>query len=156
MYIRAKTYLEEIRSTRRAIDNKVKELKEYDFMLEASGITYDNLNVTVSPRQDGLEKKAIAHIERCAELRADIAEMIEWMHKRIDEAVNYINQIESKEQQEVLILRYINCYNWAEIADIRDRSEESQQRLAGRGRKSLQAILDREGEGVSESESSEK
>lgn len=146
MYINAAEYLEEIRATRISINNKNRALKAYDSMLEASGIAYDNTNITISPRQDGLERKALAHIEKCAELRAEIAEMIEWMHKRIDEAVNYINRIESDEQKEVLMLRYIEHMSWSEILDIRGCDElSSQYKLHKRAIMSLQHVLEGEG-----------
>lgn len=143
MYINAAEYLEEIRATRIAINNKTRELKTYDHMLEASGISYDTTNVSISPRQDGLERKAIAHLEKCAELRAEIAEMIEWMHKRIDEAVNYINQIESDDQKEVLMLRYIEHRSWSEVLDIRECDDiRNQYRLHQRAIDSLQQVIE--------------
>ena len=146
MYINAAEYLEEIRATRVSINNMNRELKAYDIILEASGISYDNTNISVSPRQDGLERKAMAHLEKCAELRAEITEKIEWMHKRIDEAVSYINRIDSEEQKEVLMFRYIEHMSWSEILDIRGCDElSSQYKLHKRAIMSLQHVLEGEG-----------
>lgn len=143
MYINAAEYLEEIRSTRIAINNKRRELKACDHMIDISGISYDGDKVAISPRQDGLERKVIAHLEKCSELRAEIAEMLEWMHNRIDEAVNYINQIESDEQKDVLMLRYIEHHTWAEIMDIRECDDISGQcKLRNRAIASLQRVME--------------
>ena len=142
MYIDASEYLQEIRATRIAINNISRELKTLDYMIELSGMSYDLDTVQMSSRQDGLERKAIAHLEKCAELKADIAEKISWMHQRVDEAVNYISQIESYEQQEVLMLRYIEHRSWSEILDKRECDDiRSQYKLHERALNSLQIIL---------------
>lgn len=142
MYIDAREYLEEIRTTRIAINNISRELKSLDYMIEAQGISYNPDVVQSSPRQDGLERKAIAHIEKCAEYRANIAEKVEWLHKQLDEAVMYINKIDSDDQREVLMLRYVEHKNWSEILEERNCDDiRSQYKLHERALKSFQIIL---------------
>lgn len=142
MYIDAREYLEEIRTTRITINNIARELKTLDYMIEAPGISYNPDTVQNSPRQDGLERKAIAHLEKCKELKADIAEKALWMCQRIDEAVKYISMIDSTDQQEVLMLRYIEHKSWSEILIERDCDDiRNQYRLHERALESLQKIL---------------
>lgn len=142
MYIDAREYLEEIRTTRIAINNISRELKSLDYMIEAQGISYNPDVVQSSPRQDGLERKAIAHIEKCAEYRANMTEKMEWLHKQLNEAVMYINKIDSDDQREVLMLRYIEHKNWSEILEERNCDNiRSQYKLHERALKSFQMIL---------------
>lgn len=142
MYIDAREYLEEIRTTRIAINNISRELKSLDYMIEAHGISYNPDVVQSSPRQDGLERKAIAHIEKCAEYRANMTEKMEWLHKQLNEAVMYINKIDSDDQREVLMLRYIEHKNWSEILEERNCDDiRSQYKLHERALKSFQMIL---------------
>lgn len=142
MYIDAREYLEEIRTTRIAINNISRELKSLDYMIEAQGISYNPDVVQSSPRQDGLERKAIAHIEKCAEYRANMTEKMEWLHKQLNEAVMYINKIDSDDQREVLMLRYIEHKNWSEILEERNCDDiRSQYKLHERALKSFQMIL---------------
>jgi hypothetical protein len=142
MYIDAREYLEEIRTTRIAINNISRELKSLDYMIEAQGISFNPDVVQSSPRQDGLERKAIAHIEKCAEYRANMTEKMEWLHKQLNEAVMYINKIDSDDQREVLMLRYIEHKNWSEILEERNCDDiRSQYKLHERALKSFQMIL---------------
>lgn len=142
MYIDAREYLEEIRTTRIAINNISRELKSLDYMIEAQGISYNPDVVQSSPRQDRLERKAIAHIEKCAEYRANMTEKMEWLHKQLNEAVMYINKIDSDDQREVLMLRYIEHKNWSEILEERNCDDiRSQYKLHERALKSFQMIL---------------
>ena len=142
MYINAAEYLQEIRATNIAIHNKQRSLKALDNMLEAKAITYNPDRVTTSPRKDGLEELAMKHMEERERIIREIEEKITWMYKRIDEATDYINQIESEEQQEVLTLRYIDLLSWSEILDIRGCDDlRAQYKLHQRAIDSLQKIL---------------
>lgn len=142
MYINAAEYLQEIRARRIEIHNKSRELKELEYMIGAVGINYDKDIITSSPRQDGLERKAIAHMEKSAKIREEIAENIRWMHERMDEAVNYISQIESDDQKEVLMLRYIECKTWSEILVERGCDDiRNQYRLHERALESFQKVI---------------
>ena len=114
MYDDAYEFLHEIRADFIYIMNKSRELKCFDYMIDLSGINYNPDKVQSSPRQDGLELKAIRHMETIKEIKADIAEAMERRVKRIDHAMDLISKIESKEQQDVLIMRYIEHMNWSE------------------------------------------
>ena len=134
--------MQEIRATNIAIHNKQRSLKALDNMLEAKAITYNPDRVTTSPRKDGLEELAMKHMEERERIIREIEEKITWMYKRIDEATDYINQIESEEQQEVLTLRYIDLHSWSEILDIRGCDDlRAQYKLHQRAIDSLQKIL---------------
>jgi hypothetical protein len=88
-------------------------------------------------------------MEAVAAIKAEIAEKIEWQARRIDEATTLISQIESKEQREVLIMRYIENKTWSDILEARDCDNlSSQYELHKRAINSLQEILDREQMGI--------
>ena len=143
MYINAAEYLQSIRAAHIEIENKKRAMKQYDYMLEASGISYDPDKISTSPRQDGLENKAIKHLEVVAELKAEIAETIAWRAKRIDEATDLISEMESEEQREVLMLRYIEQKSWSDILEIRGCDDiRNQYRLHERALKEFQELLD--------------
>lgn len=144
MYINASEYLQDIRSTRIEIQNCSRKLKELEHLVAISGISYDREIVSSTPRKDGLENKVINHLQECEEVREHIAELLVFIHHRIDEAVNYINMIDSEAQQEVLMLRYIEHKKWSEILEIRDcDSISGQHELHRKALESLQNILDK-------------
>lgn len=144
MYIDAHQYLHEIREAHAYILSKQKALEQYDYMIGVSGINYDRELVQSSPRQDGLEMQAIRHLEKVGEIKLEIARKIEWRSRRIDEATDLIGQIESKEQRDVLIMRYIECRSWAEILEVRGcDSLGSQHDLHSRAVESFQNILNK-------------
>ena len=139
----AAEYLQEIRATRLAIQNKKRALKSLEYMIEPRAINYDPNQVQTSPRQDGLEVMAIKHLERIDEIKAEINEKIAWMYKRVDEATDLISLIESEDQQEVLILRYINNLRWSAILEQRGCDDiRAQYQLHKRALESFQKILD--------------
>lgn len=145
MYNDAYQFLHKIREDFMFIVNKSRELKHYDYMIGISGINYDPDKVQTSSKQDGLELKAIRHMEAIKELKADIAEAMECRAKRIDRATDLISKMESREQQDVLIMRYIEHMNWSEILDKRNCDNiGSQYELHKRALASFQAILDEE------------
>ena len=113
MYQDAHRYLHEIREAYAFILAKQKAIEQYDWMIDASGINYDRDKVQSSPRKDGLEMQAIRHMEAVANLRNKMSEAIEWRTRRIDEATTLISMIDSKEQREVLLMRYIENKTWA-------------------------------------------
>ena len=143
MIISAAEYMQEIRATNISIHNMKRSLKVLDDMLEAKAITYNPDRVTTSPRQDGLEQLAIKHLEEQARIQQEMQEQITWMFNRMNEATNYINEIESEDQKEVLMLRYIECRSWSDILDIRECDDISAQyRLHKRALESLQKVID--------------
>lgn len=143
MYQDAHQYLHDIRESYAFILAKRRAIEQYDWMIDASGINYDRDRVQSSPRQDGLEMQAIKHMEAVAVLRNKMSEAIEWRTKRIDEATTYISRIDSKEQREVLLMRYIENKTWAEILEARECDNiGSQYELHKRAIASLQKILD--------------
>lgn len=145
MYNDAYQFLHEIREDFIYILNKSRELRSFDCMIGISGIDYNPDKVQSSPRQDALELKAIRHMEAIKELKADIAEAMERRAKRIDRATELISKMESREQQDVLIMRYIEHMNWSEILDKRDCDNiSSQYELHKRALASFQHILDDE------------
>lgn len=145
MYDNAYEFLHEIRADFIYIMNKSRELKCFDYMIDLSGINYNPDKVQSSPRQDGLELKAIRHMETIKEIKADIAEAMERRVKRIDHAMDLISKIESKEQQDVLIMRYIEHMNWSEILEARDCDNiGSQYELHKRALVSFGKLLDAE------------
>lgn len=142
MYINAAEYLQEIRAINIAIHNRQRALKVLDHMLEAKGISYDPDRVSITPRKDGLEELAFKHIEEYEKTVREIREKMALMAKRIDEATEYISEIESEDQQDVLILRYIECRSWSDILNIRECDDiSSQYKLHKRALESLQEIL---------------
>lgn len=143
MHRDAHEYLHEIRKAYAFIEAKQKAIDQYDFMIDAAGINYDRDRVQTTPRQDGLEMQAIRHMEVVGKLRSKMLEMIEWRSRRIDEATTMISKIESKEQREVLLMRYIENKTWAEILEARDCDNiGSQYELHKRAIASLQKVLD--------------
>ena len=136
-------YLQEIRATRIAIQNKKRALKSLEYMIEPKAINYDPNQVQTSPRQDGLEVMAIKHLERIEEIKQEINEKVDWLNTQIDEATDLISLMESEYQQEVLILRYIKNLRWGVILEVRGRTDQrSQQKLHRRAIDSFQKILD--------------
>jgi hypothetical protein len=143
MRINAHHYLHEIREAYAYIINKQKALEQYDYMLGVSGIDYNPDKVQTTPRQDGLERQAIRHLEVVGHIKLDIARKIEWRTKRIDEATDMISKIESKDQQDVLMMRYIEGMSWSDILNARGCDNlSSQYELHKRAIESLQKILD--------------
>lgn len=139
----AADYLQEIREAYSYIYNKQRALDQYDYMLGISGINYNPDRVQSSPRQDGLEQQAIRHLEAVKELRESITEKIRWRSQRIDEATDLISKIESRDQQEVLMMRYIEQMTWSEILERRGLDDLSAQyQLHKRALDSFQKILD--------------
>lgn len=142
MYVNVAEWLQDIRATNIRIHNKQKQLTVLDNMLEAKAITYNPDRVSTTPRKDGLENLAIKHIEERDKLYADIQKDITYMLRKMDEATDYISMIESEDQQEVLMLRYIECRSWSDIMTIRECDDISgQYKLHKRALDSLQKIL---------------
>lgn len=142
MYINAAEYLQEIRATNISIKNKQRALAALDNLIGASAIRYDLEKVSSSPKQDGMEMQAIRHLEEREKIQNAIEEQITFMHNRINEAVNFINELESEDQREVLMLRYIEQRSWADILDIRGCDDISgQYQLHKRAVGKLQDII---------------
>lgn len=139
----AAAYMQEIRAAKINIQNLERALKVLDDMLDAKAITYNPDRITTSPRQDGLERLAMKHLEEQAEIKAEMQEKKTWMYKRINEAIDLINQMESEEQKEVLMLRYIEHRTWSDILDIRECDDiRAQYQLHKRALENLQKIID--------------
>jgi hypothetical protein len=142
MYQDAHHYLHEIREAYAFIKTAQKSIEQYDWMIDASAINYDRDRVQSSPRQDGLEMQAIRHMEAVAKLRAKMSEAIEWRTKRIDEATALISKIDSKDQRDVLIMRYIENKTWSDILEARGCDDlRSQYQLHNRAIESFQNVL---------------
>lgn len=139
----ASEYLHSIRNISRIIHDRKEELDRIDEMLKMSSIQYSPDKVQSSMRQDTLENNAIKHLEKRTALLKEIEDDITWMMERQHEAVGYISKMESKEQREVLKLRYIDCKDWAEILMLRGcDSIESQYRLHRKALENFQKILE--------------
>lgn len=142
MYINASEYLQDIRATNISIHNKRRLLKQMEEVIAISGISYDNEHISSSPRKDKLEMDVIRRIEDRDRIKQSIEADIDFMIKRQDEAVKFINMMELEDQQEILMLRYIECKRWSEILDIRGCDDiSSQYKLHKRALESLQEIL---------------
>lgn len=146
MYINAEEYLNDIRRKGNEIKSLRNALSAIDKDLEASAITYnpDRIHTNV-PRKDGLEELAFKHLERRDKIIRALEAAITERSESIEEAVRYIRQIESDDQREVLMLRYIDAHSWSEILDIRECDDiRNQCRLRDRAIESLQRIIEKE------------
>ena len=146
MYINAEEYLNDIRQKGNEIKSLRNALSAIDKDLEASAITYnpDRIHTNV-PRKDGLEELAFKHLERRDRIIKALESAITERSESIEEAVRYISKIESDDQREVLMLRYIDAHSWSEILDIRDCDDiRNQCRLRDRAIESLQRIIEKD------------
>ena len=140
----AKKYLNYIRQMMREKQMWERQLQKFDELISTPAIQYDSVRVTSTPSKDTLEKVAIKHMERCEKIIAKINELVLELIQKQYEALKYIRYIESTDQQEVLILYYINCLStWEDVAKARGVSDtRSQLNLRDRAIDSLQKILD--------------
>lgn len=142
MYINAEEYLSDIESLKRHIDNKKRMLKAIKDETTVSGISYDIDRIRKAPKRDRLEEQILDSMERRKELQAKIETELSEMFVQQDEAIKYISMIESKDQQEVLMLRYIEGKQWTEIMELRGCDDLSgQYKLHKRAVASLQKIF---------------
>lgn len=152
--MKAIDYMEHIRGLKRNIEMIEKELDAIDDeMITTPGISYDPNRVTSSPRQDKLEMQVIRLIEIKEELTSELLDLKQRYILDVHEAMRYIRQISSENQQDILILRYINNKKWWDI--LKERGYEnrtSQDELKNRALTSLQKILDESYRGVGASE----
>ena len=138
----AKQYLEELRRIMTEKTMWEKELDRIDDMLGARAIQYQPDRVQTSPRQDGLENEAIRYAERREKIIHKLNETITELMEKQFEALTYIKQIESDDQREVLILRYIDGLKWWDIMQARRCDDISgQMKLRDRAVASLQKIM---------------
>lgn len=145
MYCNAREYLEEIRALKGDIERLKKTLDQWESAVGASAINYSPDRVQTSYRQDKLEMDVINNLERRDKVKAKLEESITVFVERQEQAIYYINQIDSEEQKEVLTLRYIECLKWSEILEERCCDNiGSQYDLHKRALISLQKILDRD------------
>lgn len=143
----AGSYMEHIRKIRRDIDLLDLELDSIDnAMIGIPAQQYNADKVQTSPRQDKLEKQVIRLIECKEKITAEIMKLRLEYIQDVHEAMGLIRSIESREQQEILILRYINNKKWWDILRIKEcDSLSSQQRLRDRALDALQIELDKKG-----------
>ena len=144
--MKAFDYLEKVRHLKRDITLIEYEL---DIIVQETfsppAIQYDAEKVFTMPKRDSLEKAIIDHIERTDRLSKQLIRLKNKYIEKMDEALKYIRLIESDEQQEVLILRYINNNKWEEILRFRGCDDiRNQYRLHERALDSLQIILDKD------------
>lgn len=142
--MKAFDYLEKIRHLKRDITLIEYEL---DIIVQETfsppAIQYDNDKVYTMPKRDSLENAIIDHMERTDRLSKQLIKLKNNYISDMDEALKYIRLIESDEQQEVLILRYINNKKWEEILRFRGCDDiRNQYRLHERALESFQNILD--------------
>ena len=140
----AKQYLNYIRQMMLEKAMWERHLEKIDEMLITTpAIQYDSIKTTSTPSKDSLEKVAIKHLERCEKIIVKINELVAELIQKQYEALKYIRKIESVDQQEVLILYYIDALSWREIADAREVDDvTSQMHLRDRAIESLQKIFD--------------
>lgn len=141
----AGSYMEHIRTIRRDIDLLDMELNQIDAeMITIPAQQYNADKIKSSPRQDKLEKQVIRLVECKEEITAEILKLKREYIEKVHEAMGLIRAIESREQQEILILRYINNKKWWDILRIKEcDSLSSQQRLRDRALDALQIELDK-------------
>ena len=144
--MKASDYMEHIRMTKRKIELVEKELDAIDDeMITVPGINYDANRVTSSPRQDKLEMQVIRLIEIKEELTAELLDLKQRYILDVHEAMGYIRQIKSENQQDILILRYSNNLKWWDILKERGyENRSSQDELKNRALASLQEIIDKD------------
>ncbi|MBO4863840.1 MAG: DUF1492 domain-containing protein [Eubacterium sp.] len=140
----AKQYLNYIRQMMLEKAMWERHLEKIDEMLITTpAIQYDSIKITSTPSKDSLEKVAIKHLERCEKIIVKINELVAELIQKQYEALKYIRKIESVDQQEVLILYYIDALSWREIADARNVDDvTAQMHLRDRAIESLQKIFD--------------
>ena len=142
MYINAEDYLRDIERLKKNIDNKRCMLKAIKEETTVSGISYDIDRIKRAPKRDRLEEQILDSIERRKQLQVKIESELNEMFIQQDEAVRYISMIESRDQQEVLMLRYIEGKQWTEIMELRGCDDLSgQYKLHKRAVVSLQKIF---------------
>lgn len=139
----ARTYLNYIRQMMLEKEMWERHLEKIDEMISTPAIQYDSIKITSTPSKDSLEKLAIKHMERCEKIIAKINELVSELLEKQYEALTYIRKIESNDQQEVLILYYIDALSWREVANARGVDDvTAQMHLRDRAIESLQKILD--------------
>lgn len=139
----AKSYMNNIRQMMLEKNMWERQLERIDEMISAPAIQYDSIRVTTTPAKDSLERMAIKHAEECDKIVEKINKIVIDLTQKQYEALTYIRQIESTDQQEILILYYINALQWREIVEAKQVDEiASQMHLRDRAIQSLQKILD--------------
>lgn len=136
-------YMEYIRGLKRSIELIEQELKTIDEeMISTPGISYDSNRVTSSPRQDKLEMQVIRLVEAKEEKTSDLVELKTKYLNEMHTAMAYIRMIPSEEQQDILIMRYVENRKWWDILRIRNCDNLSgQMRLRDRAIEALQMII---------------
>lgn len=142
--MKAFDYLEHIRQLKRemsVIETELDIIERETFSTPA--IQYDKEKINTTPSKDMLENMVIEHIRRTEGLTKELLELKNEYISCMDEALRYIRKMDSDDQQEVLILRYINNKKWEEILRYRGCDDiRNQYRLHERALESLQNILD--------------
>ena len=143
--MKAFDYLEKIRKLKRnitLIDIEREIIVQETFSPPA--IQYDAEKVFTMPKRDSLEKAIIDHLERTDRLSKTLIKLKNSYMEKMDEALKYIRMMDSDEQQEVLILRYICNKKWEDILRYRGCDDiRNQYRLHERALDNFQSILDK-------------
>lgn len=143
MYDSAEDYMKSIRGIKSSISNKESELKELKEIIAVTSSKYDLDKIRSSPKHDKLEQNIINNMERREMLQLRIEDDLTEMMERKDTAVSIINMIDSEDQKQVLMLRYIEGLSWAEIMEKRECDDiRNQYRLHQRALESIQKIID--------------
>ena len=132
-----------ISAIRTSISNKRCELKELKEAISITSSQYDIEKIKTSAKRDKLEQSILDNVLKREALERRIEEEITEMLLRQDTAVSLINMIDSEEQKDVLMKRYIEGQTWWDIMELRGRDDlRSQYRLHQRALDSLQQIID--------------
>lgn len=139
----AKSYMNNIRQMMLEKNMWERQLERIDEMISTPAIQYNSIRVSSSPAKDDLERMAIKHAEECEKIVEKINNLVADLTQKQYEALTYIREIESTDQQEILIMYYISALQWREIAEIKHVDEiAAQMHLRDRAIQSLQKILD--------------
>lgn len=143
MYRTAEEYMNSISDIRTSIRNKRSELKELRDAISLTSAQYDVEKIRKSNKRDKLEQSILDNVEKREALERRIEDEITEMLLRQDTAVSLINMIDSDDQKDVLMLRYIEGRTWWDIMELRGRDDlRSQYRLHQRALDALQSIID--------------
>ena len=131
-FMKAKTYLQDIRKLDRKINNKQLELESLENMITSITPKLKEVNVQSSGSQDKLGEI----ISKIVDLQNEINREIDRFVDRKLEAIRLINLLEDDVSISLLIQRYINYRRWDEIAESLNYSRQ------GIIKKHGQALLD--------------
>ena len=129
--------LKRIRDLKKAIDNSSKAIDNINYEILPSSI-FNNIKVSSSSYHDKTLNKLVKIEEQRDSIMYYLAQKTEEVEGYILKAISIINLIPSHNQQDILIMRYIDCLTWDQICDKKDcYSPQAQMRLMRRAQKSF-------------------